>query len=354
MSRNNQVAILSPAYPPAINGLGDYAFRLGEALKGKGTAVAYVALEANEAPFCPREGDFYTIRKDVESLPELLRETGIRCLYINYSNYGYQEKGVPFWLVKAVDRARKEFPGLKVITFFHELYATSKPWQSAFWLEPFQRGIFRRMYDLSDTCFCSNDRVLDIIRRETPDRGKKTRNIGIFSNIPEPVALQHWDMRKHTAIVFGTTGRKTAIYNNLETLNAFIAQSGITRISDIGRGTIPVNEKQLDCELVRHGEQSAAEVSALMQECGYGLIDYPASLLGKSGIFAAYAAHGLAVVNFTADPTSPGDGLVSGRHFSPAPGIGKAGQVIGEQAHSWYQPRDLEHHATGVFEAIST
>src|SRR4051812_17642374 len=49
---------------------------------------------------------------------------------LQFSGYGYQKRGVPFWLLRSVRRRRGEMRSLGV--FFHELFAPfGQPWQSS-------------------------------------------------------------------------------------------------------------------------------------------------------------------------------------------------------------------------------
>jgi hypothetical protein len=97
-----------------------------------------------------------------------------------------------------------------------------------------------------------------------------------------------------------------------------------------------------------HGALPPAQVSAILRSVRYGLIEYPGAYLSKSGVFAAYAAHGLAVVN--GNPTPAGvDGLCAdvqylsgGREL--ALDIDDARRVAG-QLHAWYQGHTLARQA---------
>ena len=53
---------------------------------------------------------------------------------LHYSGYSYSPDGAPVWLLAAL---RNFFLGarhdIRLVTIFHELYATSPPWRRAFW-----------------------------------------------------------------------------------------------------------------------------------------------------------------------------------------------------------------------------
>jgi hypothetical protein len=87
----------------------------------------------------------------------------------------------------------------------------------------------------------------------------------------------------------------------------------------------------------------------LLSEHRYGLIDYPALQLAKSGVFAAYAAHGCVVLN-TAPAAAAGDGLEPGRHYlalGSAAGAHEAHATAaaGTALHRWYAGHALRRQA---------
>jgi hypothetical protein len=94
----------------------------------------------------------------------------------------------------------------------------------------------------------------------------------------------------------------------------------------------------------------------LLQRSAFGLLDYPSIHLGKSTVFAAYAAHGCVVLN-TASPGPQADGLAGGTHFLHL-SFADAGasfdvadrQAMSAAARAWYAQHPLPRQA----EAIAT
>ncbi len=341
------VLIISPSFPPAPGGLGDYSIRLANELE-KQVTVHFLGLRQVE----PIAGiNYEVLGKTPYALNEFVKIKGITHIFLNYSNYGYHQKGVPFWLVKAVNTVKKD-NRVVLITFFHEIYASGKFWQSSFWLHPFQKFIFRKLYEVSNFSLCSNQRVSDLIAGQVEDNGVKNLNIGLFSNIPEPTIMPEWDRRRNVAIVFGTIGRRQEIYNKPKLLNSWIQANGIEEIWDIGSGN-PLLSDLISARINRMGKKSGHEVSQLMQLAIFGLIDYTNSLLGKSGIFAAYAAHGLAVVNFTSIADQALDGLEIGKHFL-APGHELInGEKVGLLLNHWYKAHNLQEHTSKIISILN-
>ena len=85
-----------------------------------------------------------------------------------------------------------------------------------------------------------------------------------------------------------------------------------------------------------------ASASAAMLHARFGLVDYRLDLAAKSGIFAAYAAHGLVpLVRSTTSKAADGLGhAINLVHTCEGPMAGEAMQRLATAAHLWYQ-----HHA---------
>ena len=85
-----------------------------------------------------------------------------------------------------------------------------------------------------------------------------------------------------------------------------------------------------------HGLLRVEDAPAVFGESLAGFFTYPAPYLGKSGIFAAYCAHGLVPVT-TADNRRPNaDGLQAGIHYL----VGTEGnppEAVARAAHAWYR-----------------
>ena len=60
--------------------------------------------------------------------------------------------------------------------------------------------------------------------------------------------------------------------------------------------------------VVAHGKLSAEEVSRALSGAAYGALSYPTDYVSKSGVFAAYSAHGMCPILLWQD-YRPHDGL---------------------------------------------
>ncbi|HEX8089377.1 MAG TPA: hypothetical protein VF762_11020 [Blastocatellia bacterium] len=135
-----------------------------------------------------------------------------------------------------------------------------------------------------------------------------------------------------------------------QALDRICGRLGIEEVLDIGR---PINldvSRTLRVPVVVCGEMSGGEVSRLLSDALVGVLDYPAEVLGKSTIFAAYCAHRTIPVIAAYGKATRADGLEPGTHYWLSDvESGKlslaAGQATADNAYNWYQGHNLSVHA---------
>lgn len=272
-------------------------------------------------------------------------------LLLHYEGYGYANRGCPLWLVDALEQWKSARGKRKLVTVFHELYATGSPWTSAFWLSPLQKRLVARLAHLSDQCLTSLELYSKLVRRLSTDETTRAYNLPVFSSIGEPDAAPTLAERRRRIIVFGTRGRRVEVYRrSAAELNRICDRLGIAEILDIGRTVDFDFAAEINTPVTVCGELPGAEVSRLLLDSVAGVIDYPAFILGKSTIFAAYCAHRVIPIVATFGDVSPADGLEADRQYWLADVESKrldldAGQVIADNAFAWYQTHNLSTHA---------
>jgi hypothetical protein len=345
------ILLIAPQYPPVVNGLGDYAARLGAGLAAAGHRVHYAALpQVPTAEVQP----YSVLQPNGTHLWQLVQDYQINTLILNYSGYGYQRKGIPFWLPAALQQVQKK-SHCRIIVFFHELYASGPPWTSAFWLHPAQKNIFRSLYQLADSVFCSNRVVANLIQQQTLDGGQKNHCIGLFTNIPEPEQVVKWSLKLPYLVVFGHPNMRLQTYKVLQNHPSFLAAMGITQLIDIGLAIDGAAFTQLPLPVQEMGILPKEKVSAVLQAARFGALVYPDKLLGKSGVMAAYLSHGLCVWNGTPYLHANPDGLVAGQHYvhlQQALPPALPPETIAANGLSWYAPHHFQQHIAQIAAAL--
>jgi hypothetical protein len=345
-----------PAPPAAADGLGGYAAALGPrlaALLGGEVRLLVGAPEradgrrADAVPERSAEGLLGALRAWRDEQPD-----DSCAVILQYAGYGYQARGCPRWLVDGLAAWRRLSPGCRLVTFFHEVYASGPPWRSSFWLSTVQRRLAARLAGMSDGTATSLDLYAALLGRLCP-RAAPAAVLPVVSNVGEPAVVPPLAARPRRLIVFGGAGNRSRIYSrHLADLAAACRAAGAVEIADVGPpvdlpaavGEIPV---------ARLGLLPAAEVSAALLGAVAGFLAYPAAFLGKSGAFAAFCAHGLATVCTSAAP--PTGGLRAGEHYLPLESIhsiqshGPGGfQATADAARAWYAGHSLDRHAAAL------
>jgi hypothetical protein len=307
------------------NGVADYALALARVLRER-SGIGSVFLSAtSSAETPPKQDEWRTIsvpRRRALDLAAVLRslsvETGACAVLLHFVGYGYQNRGLPLWLVNGLKGWRRRTPDVPLLTIFHELYAIGRPWQSAFWLSPVQQQIARSILKLSSAavtpthlgCRCLSGWL-------NGDDRKTVTAMPVFSNVGEPRRELHPSTRAATAVVFGLTGVEDRLFGIYRSdLERIVATLGIESIFDVGPRSSSLPRTLAGVPVISKGALPQPVISKLLQQTRFGFIAYPIDVIGKSGVFAAYAAHGVIPVVFSdADRLISLDGLRPNQHF---------------------------------------
>ncbi len=306
-------------YPPALGGVADYVDVCIRNQPG-GTKLLF---EKRTAKGTPLSG---------------------HCL-LHLSGYGYAKRGAPLWLLNKLEADRANIKTLGV--YFHELYALGPLWSSAFWLSPVQRLIARRIAELSDFWMTNREDSAQWLCRFAADKPHAV--LPVFSNVGEMPAYS--SKRAPKIVVFGGAALRAATYRAAgEKLFEWVRTQGF-ELHDIG----PVmNEPAITDTLTRagatvHGRLEVEEASLILSEASFGVVKYPVGAAAKSGVLAAYCAHGVCPI-LISESYATSDGLVADKHYlagMPAVRVNEEmAEGIGNAAWEWYQPHGTGAHVT--------
>jgi hypothetical protein len=322
-----------PRLPPPPEGVGSFALALAEALRRSGIESRFVA--------AARLG-----RREAGELCERLEEGGETAALVHYVNYGYQERGCPVWLLEGLTRWRSRGPR-RLVTMFHEVYATGLPWQSSFWLSPAQRRLAAALARLSEGLTTNMQLYRRRLRRWV---SREVCVLPVVSTVGEPAAVPPLAARSRRLVLFGGPGTRARAWRELAPeLAATCRALGIEEVCDIG----PEVDFDTDLPVRRLGVLPESGISALLLDSVAGFVAYPAPFLAKSSIFAAYCAHG--VLPVCAWPRPRREVETPPPFWKPgSPAAPDALQEIADRAHAWYSDHTLERHAAtyrGLFGA---
>jgi hypothetical protein len=301
--------------PPTLGGVGGYALSLARGLRDyAGVATRFLLTD----PAWHGEGwsePGLTVRPLTELTAGALRRAleelagdGSPVL-LHYANYGYERRGCPRWLVRAIASWRLASPA-RLLTFFHEVYASGPPSSSSFWLGPIQRRLAARLVGLSDRTATSLTLYADLLEGLAPGAGAGV--YPVLSPLGEPANTTPLAARQRHLVVFGGPGARRAAYGpHRETLAAACRELAVEEVLDVGApldDTLPRDVGGVPLRPL--GPLSDAAASDLLGRAFAGFIAHRPEMLGKSTIFASLCSHGVLPVGSTPDGEilwAPGD-----------------------------------------------
>ena len=306
---------LVPRFRPDIDGLGDFSLYLGDALwKHSGLSSSYVVwrqprVALEPAPFSSINLPHSIIRLPKTS-PRALRaalntateQGAMPVLLLHYTSYAFSKEGVAWWL-PGVLRAFVARGG-RVVSFFHELYATGRFPRKIWLTSGLQKRIFREILALSTAGITSSEDYLERMRAEN-STGRPLILAGIGSNVGELDSPPPLAARARRLAIFGVyTSRQTLYEQHMPLLRRLVDHLGVTEVADIGtagedRQLLNWVKDQFGSKFHVYGALPATEVSRLLADSSVGVVNYDYHLRSKSGIVAAYQSHAVPTVIFT-------------------------------------------------------
>ena len=333
--------------PPGEGGVIDYARCLQAEWQRRGRASQLLALSQASAHKRP-------LVLQVESLMAVTGGgSAQRCaVVLHFSGYGYGRRGLCGWLLDELTALHSHAEGsVRVVLVFHELFASGPPWRSAFWLSPLQASIAARLAHLADALWTNTGEHARWLRN-TVAAGVPVHVRPVFSSVGESDGSIPAAERPARAVVFGSPSTRQRAFDALQRFDATLRRLGVEELVEAGSGAASTSRPTaLPCRHV--GRLDPPAVSALLQTSRFAVLDYPSSLLGKSSVFAAYAAHGCVVLD-TCRPGPDADGLAAGREYlnlhsvATDPGLPTTPQpqcALAERLARWYGDHRLAGQA---------
>lgn len=344
-----------PRLPPATDGLGDYALSLARQLRNNfGIDSQFVIGDPNWSGRKEVDGFRTTCLTDRSAAALLSGITNSEpscTVILHYVGYGYAKRGAPAWLVNGLERWRRNNEEARLLTMFHEIYASpGSLWTSSFWLSSLQKSLAARLARLSDSCLTSRQRYAEILKVLSRNKHCSIPTLPVFSNVGEPeltpLPLKN---RKRRLVVFGGRSNRARVYkNSLVALEMVCRALAIEEIFDVGPPINSIVSQINGIPLIQTGKRAPTEISAILSDSVIGFFDYNTAFLAKSTIFAAYSAHRVIPISATCEG-APIDGLEAGAHYwiaNPRETILSLedGQKIADNAYAWYQTHKLSEH----------
>jgi hypothetical protein len=181
---------------------------------------------------------------------------------------------------------------VRLLIFFHELYANGKPWRRAFWTHREQKEVVERLLRTAQVSFSSNQEYLERLEALNGER-RDIIKIPVISNIGEPNNPPALRSRARQLVIFGQLANRVRLYSQHgKTVSHISSCLKVGRILDVGSGyhaRIPAKLGGIPVQSL--GKLSDQDLSELLANSIAGAIGYWPDVWEKSGVIAAYEAH---------------------------------------------------------------
>lgn len=356
MSSSIKLIQIVPIRRTEPEGVGHYARILAEKLAITGVETIFIAPPLRDGETKSKDA-FKTIYCKNRTQNALLEALTIATagqnipILLHASAYGYQKRGIPFWLVGGLRIFLQKKPTV-MVTYFHELFAQNlDPRHSSFWLGRLQKYIAKNIQTLSTKSFTSNAQYAKHLRCWQKKTGIEPLKLPVFSTVGEPDDVPPFLERDNTLVIFGRKDARKDLFSRYRNdLGRLIVEVGIDNIVDIGAPLAELPDDIAGRKLQKMGFLEAHMISKIMTHSRYGALAYPADLLCKSTIFAAHAAHGQTTFVFSKNVASKLDNLcVNGNYIQGNSEQYPTQEVIANCSNNvldWYNEHRSENAAT--------
>lgn len=310
-----RISFFAPRLPPAVCGIADHTRLLAEALRAEGVEVAFIHREALQEGGKLPQGRIDAWNGSRRSLQECIRRQQPDWLWLQLSSYGYSRWGAPWRLGRVLQGLRSALPTLNIAICVHETHCQpNQLGRKGLLLSPWQRFTVGAVVRQADLVFTS---IPKYVRQVVQDYGFPSERVvplPIGSNIPQVSLTPEerarcrqrlgWNSQEIVAVTFGSFGSQLrALRGCGEYLARGLASEHLQRVICIGGQGAPPQELSEWTDRLGGPDQfqilgyrSDREVAEILACCDFAFCAYSASLLGKSGSFAAFALAGLAVL----------------------------------------------------------
>lgn len=303
-----KIVHIAPALPPSINGLGDFCHLVACNLERSGYTDNVFVLRHPVSSDPDRDVRVFNSKTFYSVLSEVKADVVI----LHYVGYAYDRDGLPFYVANGLKKYKSN-AGCRLLVFFHELYASSaSPFKLPFYTSRLQQLIVNALWNLADKAFTSCRSYQELLQDVVGGDDSKTLCTGIFSNVPDELYDPKIPKEEHSMLVFGSAHRRNAVYGH-RAFPELVTKLGIDKVYDVGPGESHCDTAQV--KVLKKGALGSSELAAYLNAAKYGALSYKPQLLGKSGIFSAYAAFGVIPFNLTSVDGPLYDGLVEGKNY---------------------------------------
>lgn len=312
-----KIALLFPALPPTLDGIGDHTARLSSALSSHAEVQV---LTAEEDPATIPGVDIeqaFTLppRSGVWELIDAVRTDPPDWLFVQFNQFSYGQWGLNPYFPVALWQLKQKVPQIKIAVMFHEDFVPITSWKNAV-MTTWQRAQFWALGALSDQVFFSIEPWVQQYRSWWP--GKPVHHLPVGSNIPM-IEANRSKIRAALGIddatfvmgVFGSLRASRLVGHIRAAAEAVLRQTDDALLLYIGPHGQAFTEEMNSLPVVNAGRLPAEEVSRHFQAMDVHLAPFIDGASTRRGSFLTGLQHAVCSVS-TSGPLT--DELLMAQH----------------------------------------
>jgi hypothetical protein len=345
-------------------GVGDYANRLSEKMHSQ-YGFSPIFLQGTTAEqSVPQGGPWPTYSISHRKALELRSQLSNICaahqpaaIVLHLSAYGYQARGVPFWLLRGFLQWKQISKSpIPIIVIFHELWVWDalNPMTSSYWVCGLQKHIIRRFFEMADASITMTESYRVRLLACSSHAGHSPLVLNPFSAVGEPPDVAPTGDRQSRLIVFSGAGISRLAREQSSVLKNVLRLTEVDEIIDVGARQETPPDSLFGVKVRALGRLDAREVSSALLSSRFGVVPYSGLVLGKSSVLAAYASHGVVPITMDISDNSS-DGLRADEHYLTAHSAQrdlKQIEVMQSDLVSWYRGHSLRRQADAIGSVI--
>ncbi|SEL24973.1 hypothetical protein [Parapedobacter koreensis] len=312
----NHLIIISPTITPAICGVSDYAYRVGEQLFQTGVFTK-IAFGVDRVPKRKAKLSF-VVKHWKAALKEIEADT---CIFINYTPLGFSRFGYPSKFLNELQKTKNKFYSAKFFIMFHEIWnGNPKLRLHLKMIDRLSKKSCLRLVDIANGVATVTYHQKEKLKNERRNITISIQPIGANISAPPDINVLKTNRQHGVWVIFGLPHtRLWTLKKNITLIRELVGRGNIIQIKAIGPKSGQYSNEEIKFANENLGKETYIQLGVLSDShISYELLKVEGAFVGqtydsitKSGTFLSIVAHGVPVIcdvdKALQDP--PSDGL---------------------------------------------
>lgn len=302
MTRGDQcdIAILFPALPPALDGIGDHTAKLARALAPRGRVRIFTAQpDADPIPGVVVHRVFSTDRpQDVLGVVSAVSADPPDWLVVQFNQFSYGRWGFNPFLPLALHAVKRRCPKTRIAWVVHEDFVPLTSWKFAV-MTTWQRAQFVALGRLADLICYSIEPWAEKYAAWFPHAD--VRHLPVGSNFDPPTATRveakralGFDDAEFVVGIFGSIGHARLLSFLVRSVEALSRERVLGRVLYVGPSESEIQRALGSVPMYNAGRLPPADVSRHLAAMDLHLSPFADGVSTRRGSFMAGLQHGVA------------------------------------------------------------